>query len=138
VLGLVIAVLVNAASVYDNQIGKDRLDKVAIDNPSVTTAWVDAGFKNAVAGHGATLGIDVQTVHRDPATRGFVSQPKRWVVEQVYGTLMLHRRLVRDYETLTSSSESMVYWSLTALMTRWLTGTSTTTWRPTTNLGLAA
>ncbi|GAA3634300.1 hypothetical protein GCM10022420_003910 [Streptomyces iranensis] len=28
---------------------------------------------------------------------GFVPQPKRWVVEQVNGTLMLHRRLARDY-----------------------------------------
>lgn len=130
VLGLVIAVMVTAASVHDNQIGKDLLDKVSIDNPSVTTAWVDAGFKNAVEHHGTTLGITVETVHRDPATRGFVPQPKRWVVEQVYGNLMLHRRLARDYETLPSSSESMVYWSMTALMTRRLTGTATTTWRP--------
>jgi len=40
------------------------------------------------------------------------------VVEQVYGTLMLHRRLTRDYETLPASSESMVYWSMTDTMTR--------------------
>ena len=45
-----------------------------------------------------TLGIDVEIVERNPADKGFVPQPKRWVVEQTYGILMLHRRLVRDYE----------------------------------------
>ncbi len=80
----------------------------------------------------------METVHRDPQTRGFVPLPKRWVAEQVYGTLMLHRRLVRDYERLTTSAESMVYWSMTDNMTRRLTGTATMTWRSASLLGLAA
>lgn len=129
VLGLVIAVVVTAASVHDNAIGTALLDKVAATNPRVTKAWTDAGFKNAVAAHGAGLGIDVEVVHRDPQTTGFVPLPKRWVAEQVYGTLMLHRRLARDYEALPASSESMIYWSMTDNMTRRLTGTATPTWR---------
>jgi len=100
VLGLLVAVVVMAASVHDNAIGAALLDRVGADNSSVSKAWVDAGFKNAVAAHGAALGIDVQVVARDPSVKGFAPVPKRWVVEQVYGTLMLHRRLVRDYETL--------------------------------------
>lgn len=114
------------------------MDKVAIDNPTVTTAWMDAGFKNAVAEHGAGLGIGVTTVHRDPQIRGFAPLPKRWVVERVYGTLMPHRRLVRDHETRPDSAASMVYWSMTALMTRRLTDTASTTWRPATQPGPAA
>ncbi len=77
VLGLVIAVVVAAASVHDNAIGTALLDKVAAANPSVTKAWTDAGFKNAVAAHGAGLGIDVEVVHRDPHTLGFVPLSKR-------------------------------------------------------------
>jgi transposase len=138
VTGLVIAVVVAAASVHDNAIGIQLLDKVAIDNPAVTKAWVDAGFKNAVTQHGAALGIEVETVRRDPQTKGFAPLPKRWVVEQVYGALMLHRRLARDYERLTASAESMVYWSMADNMTRRLTGTATTTWRSRSLLGLAA
>ncbi|MFI0487109.1 transposase [Actinomadura sp. 9N215] len=99
-----------AASVHDNAIGIGLLDKVSIDNPSVTTAWVDAGFTNAVATYGAGLGIQVAVVSRDRGTRGFARLPKRWVVERAYGTLMLHRRLVRDYERRLASSESMLYW----------------------------
>jgi transposase len=80
----------------------------------------------------------VETVHRDPQAKGFAPLPKRWVVERVYGTLMLHRRLVRDYERRPDSAASMVYWSMTALMTRRLTGIATTTWRPAAQPGLAA
>ncbi|MGP3965968.1 hypothetical protein ACTWPT_59540 [Nonomuraea sp. 3N208] len=62
---------------------------------------------------------------------GFVPQPKRWVVEQTYGTMSLHRRLVRDYEHDQASSESRVYWAMTDVMTRRLTGPSTPAWRDT-------
>lgn len=129
VLGLLIAVTVAAANVHDNAIGTVLLDKVAARNPAVTKAWVDAGFKNAVAVHGAALGIDVEVVHRDRQARGFAPLPKRWVVEQTFGTLMLHRRLARDYETLPASSASMICWSMTDVMTRRLTGITTPTWR---------
>ncbi len=61
-------------------------------------ALVDQGFKSQVVAHGATVGIDVQVVERNPADRAFVPQPKRWVVEQTLGILSFHRRLVRDYE----------------------------------------
>lgn len=76
-LGLLIAVLVVAASVHDNAIGTALLDKVAAHNPSVVKAWVDAGFKNAVAAHGTALGIDVDVVAREPGARGFAPVPKR-------------------------------------------------------------
>lgn len=57
---------------------------------------------------------------------------KRWVIEQTHGTLMLHRRLVRDYEILPASTVSHTLWSSTANLTRRLTGTTTPTWRTTT------
>jgi len=97
-LGLIIAVVVTAASVTDNQVGIKLLDKVAQHTPTVTVAWVDAGFKQDVGVHGAVTGIDVQVVKRSDTKPGFVPVKKRWIVEQVYGTLMLHRRLVREYE----------------------------------------
>ncbi len=129
VLGLIIAVVVVAASVHDNAIGITLLDKVAASAPTVTKAWVDAGFKNAVVAHGARLGIDVEVVQREPGTRGFTPEPKRWVVEQTWGTLMLHRRLARDYEALPVSSVAVVHWSMTDVMLHRLTRTATASWR---------
>jgi transposase len=97
----------------------------------VTKALVDQGFKNTVVDHGARLGIDVEIVERNPADQGFVPQPKRWIVEQTYGTLMLHRRLVRDYEHLPASSESRVYWAMSDVMSRRLTRAPAPSWRST-------
>jgi transposase len=122
VLGLIIAVVMLAASAHENTAGIALLDRVAAATEgTVTKALVDQGFKNAVVAHGAGLGIDVDIVERNPADKGFVPQSKRWVVEQTYGILMFHRRLVRDYEHLPSSSESRVYWAMTDVMSRRLT-----------------
>jgi transposase len=109
VLGLIIAVVVVAARVHDNAIGIALLDKVAAAAPTVTKGWVDAGFKQAVVEYGARLGIDVEIVQREPGARGFTPEPKRWVVEQTFGTLLPHRRLVRDYETRLASSVAMIH-----------------------------
>lgn len=49
--------------------------------------------------------------------------------ERTYGILILHRRLVHDYEHRPASSVSRVYWAMTHVMARRLTGASTPTWR---------
>lgn len=51
--------------------------------------------------HITGLGIGVEIVARNPQDKGFVPQPKRWRVEQTYGILIVHRRLVRDYKAMT-------------------------------------
>ncbi|MFF2129752.1 IS5 family transposase [Streptomyces olivochromogenes] len=130
VLGLVIAVTVLSANTHDNAAGIALLDQVAEHTGgTVEKALVDQGFKNQVATHGTLLGIDVETVQRNPEDKGFVPQPKRWRVEQTYGILILHRRLVRDYEHRPASSASRVYWAMTQVMARRLTGANTPTWR---------
>ncbi|WP_405098509.1 IS5 family transposase [Micromonospora sp. NBC_01412] len=128
-LGLIIAVVVSAASVTDNAIGIQLLDKVVEHTPTVTRAWVDAGFKQDLALHGAVVGIDVEGVKRSDTRPGFVPVRRRWVVEQTYGTLMLHRRLVREYESRPESAVSRTLWASTANIVRRLTGTNTPSWR---------
>ncbi|MFL4909664.1 hypothetical protein ACJ6WF_42625 [Streptomyces sp. MMS24-I2-30] len=107
------------------------LHKVAADTDTDTVqkALVDQGFRNAVVAHGQTVGIEVEIVGRNPAQAGFVPIPRRWIVERAYGILMLHRRLVRDYEHLPRSSESRVSWAMTAVILRRLTGATTGAWR---------
>ena len=129
VIGLVIAVVVMAASVHDNAIGTALLDKVATITGTVSKALVDQGFKNTVVEHGRKIGIDVEIVERNPAGAGFVPQPIRWRVEQTLGRLMLHRRPARDYGSDPRSSESRIYWAISSIVIRRLTGTSTPTWR---------
>lgn len=131
VLGLIIGVAVLAASAPDNAAGTALLTQAADRcGNRLEKALVGQGFKDETVIHGALLGITVETVVRNPAdkAKGFVPQPKRWVVEQVNGTLMLHRRLVREYDHRPDNSASRVYWAATANMTRRLT-TPSPAWR---------
>jgi len=127
-LGLLLAVLVTAASVQDNAGGQALIRELAAGHPAVARAWVDSGYKRAVAEEGARHGIDVQVYTKQPGLKGFHATP-RWPVERTFGWLMLHRRLARDYETLPERSITMIHWSMIDTMSRRLTGESTPTWR---------
>jgi len=129
VLGLLLVVLVTAASVQDTVGGREVLDQVAEKHPNVVKAWVDSGYKRSVVERGAGHGIDVEVVTKEPGQKGFKPLPVRWVIERSIGWLMLHRRLVRDYETLPESSRAMIHWAMIDNMSRRLTGESTQTWR---------
>lgn len=129
--GLVLAVIVTAASLSDNVIGIHLLDQAKSTYPTITKTWVDTGFKNKVIEHGAALGIDVEVVSRNTEKRGFSIVKRRWVVERTLGWLMLHRRLARDYETLPASSEAMIHIASIDNLTRRITDETTPTWRGT-------
>jgi transposase len=129
VMGLLLVVLVTAASVQDTTGGRAVVEQVAAQHPTVRTAWVDSGYKQGVIDEGAQHGIDVQVVTKDPQQRGFKPQRKRWAVERTFGWLMLHRRLVRDYETNPLRSRAMIHWAMIDNMSRRLTGESTPSWR---------
>ncbi|MCE7001327.1 IS5 family transposase [Kibdelosporangium philippinense] len=112
VLGLLLAVIVTAASVQDSAGGQQVLDHLAAAHPTVSAAWVDGGYNNTVIRHGAQRGIRVEVVKR-PSAKGFHVLPRRWVVERSLGWLMQHRRLARDYEALPQRSRTMVHWAMT-------------------------
>jgi transposase len=127
-LGLLLAVVVTAASVSDTAAGKDLIDVVAAEHPRVSKVWVDGGYQTGVWRRGAQYGIDVEVVTRGPSEKGFRVLPRRWVVERTFGWLMQHRRLARDYEALPQRSRAMVFWAMSNTMSRRLAGESTQTW----------
>ena len=100
-------------------------------HPTTTKAWVDQGFKNKFVEHAATLGVDAEVVTREPGTRGFHVLKRRWAVERTIGWLMLHRRLARDYETLTMSSEAMIHLAMIDNVSKRITDETTPTWMET-------
>ena len=130
-LGLLLAVIVLAASVPENNAEIRVLDQAKALHPTITKAWVDQGFKNRFVEHAAALGIDAEVVTRDPAARGFHVLKRRWVIERTIGRLMLHRRLVRDFETLPESSEAMIHLAMIDNVSKRITGETTPTWRGT-------
>jgi transposase len=129
VLGLILVLIVTAASVHDTVGGRELIDRVAATQPRVTKAWVDSGYRQSVIDRGATHNIDVEVVTKQPNQKGFIPQHKRWAVERTFGWIMQHRRLSRDYETLPEHSRTMIHWAMIDVMSRRLTGESTPSWR---------
>ncbi len=122
-LGLVLRVLVTAASQTEREGGKQVLSRVKQMDKKVwrlTTIWADGGFDGPtfmqwVMDHCRWI---VEIVLRPQQTKGFVVLKKRWVVERTFGWLMGCRRLVRDYELLPETSETLIYLAMIRIMVR--------------------
>ncbi|MFI1506209.1 hypothetical protein [Streptomyces sp. NPDC020597] len=81
--------------------------------------WAAGGYTGCLAEYClAMLALVLAIVKRSDDMRGFVVLPKRWIVERFFAHLMRTRHLARDYEHRTTSSEPMICWSMTLLMTR--------------------
>ena len=130
-LGLLLAVVVCAVSVSENNARIRAITQAKAVHPTIAKAWVDTGFKNQFVEHAATLGITAEVVHRNPEVKGFHILKRRWVVERTIGWLMLHRRLASDYETLPASSEAVIHLAMIDNVSRRITDESTPTWRGT-------
>jgi transposase len=127
-LGLLLAVIVTAASVQDRD-GACRLLAVLRERFStITLVWADGGYAGRLVTWACqVLALTVTIVKRSDDTKGFVVLPRRWVVERTFGWLMRYRRLTRDYERRPEHHEAMVLWATIAIMTRQLARTTSGT-----------
>jgi len=122
-LGLVLRVVVTAASVPEREGGKLVLQSVHQMGAAVSRLyliWVDGGYSGNSFLQWAmdTFRWVIQVVLRPEQTRGFILLKKRWVVERTFGWFNWSRRLSKDYERLPTSSEAMIYISMIRLMVR--------------------
>lgn len=62
--------------------------------------------------------VRLEIVRRPEGTKGFLLLPKRWVVERTFGWFNRYRRLSKDYEFLTQTSETMIRVVMIHLMVR--------------------
>jgi putative transposase len=53
-------------------------------------------------------GWELEVVEREPGSRGFSIQPRRWVVERSFAWLIRNRRLAKDYERKVQTSEILI------------------------------
>ena len=111
--------VVHPADVQDRDGAKLVLDKARGWFPSLRLIWADGGYAGAlIEWVQATCGCVLQTVLRPVGVKGFVLLPHRWVVERTFGWLYRYRRLSKDYEYLTSVSETMIVVAMIQLMAR--------------------
>jgi transposase len=118
-IGLLVVVLVTAASVQDRDGGRLVLDKARMAMPSIVLVWADGGYAGrCVEFARRMLRITLHIVRKPEGQRTFEVLPRRWVVERTLSWLVRCRRLDRDYERLPSHAEAMVKWAMIGLMTR--------------------
>ncbi|MFJ8747716.1 IS5 family transposase [Embleya sp. NPDC127516] len=118
-LGLLLTVLVTAADVTDRSGARTMLARLGGPLRKIRLVWADGSYTGPLVDWAAAQpGIALTVVKRTDDTRGFTVLPRRWVVERTFGWLMRSRRLARDYETLPTSSEAIVHWSMSMLMSR--------------------
>ncbi len=118
-MGLLLAVVVHAASIQDRLGAPLVLSKLWGRFPRLKVIWADGGYTGELiywcAYFGAWL-LDI--ILRSDKAKGFQVLPRRWVVERTFAWLNQYRRLSKDYEELTSSSEGMIYLAMIQLMVR--------------------
>jgi putative transposase len=118
-MGMLLAVVVTAASVDDAQGAKEALACVNADGfPRLRVVWADSKYHNYelynwMAEHAH---YQLQIVSRPAGAKGFVLLPKRWVAERTFAWLGRARRLSKDYEKLIETSEAMIMISAIHMM----------------------
>jgi putative transposase len=123
-LGLLMAVIVTAASVSDPAGARLLFPHLGGACKKLRLIWVDGAYRGQVVEWAAQHRRFVLRVTLRPdGCKGCVLLPRRWVVERTLGWLNQSRRLSKDYERLPQSSEAMIYLSMTPLMLRRLTAT---------------
>jgi putative transposase len=114
-LGLLLAVVITAASVQDRDAARPLLWNLHRACRRIRLIWADAVYAGKLAAWAASLKMTLQIVaRRNP--HAFEVLPRRWVVERTFAWISKHRRTVRDYERLPASHEAMILWAMTALM----------------------
>jgi putative transposase len=118
-MGLLLVVIVHAANIQDRDGAKLLFEKAKNRFPRLQLLWADGGYAGKLVGWVKSVcGWVLQIVKRSDKVKGFKLLPRRWVVERTFGWLGRNRRLSKDYEARTETSEAMIYWAMTRLMVR--------------------
>jgi putative transposase len=120
-MGLILLVLVHPADVQDRDGARLLLSALVGRFPRLQLVWADAGYAGpllidwVIQKLGQRLRIEI--VRRMEEHR-FSVVKKRWIVERTFGWLGRCRRLSKDYEALTRTSENWIRLAMIGVMLR--------------------
>lgn len=120
-LGLLIAVVITAASVQDRD-GAKLVFEEARGETRLEKIWADGGYAGKLVGFTAEeFGWDLEIVKRSDDVKGFKVLPHRWVVERTFGWLGRYRLFCREHEATIASSRTDIHLAMSHIMLRRLT-----------------
>jgi transposase len=116
-LGLIWALWVTTADQQDRDGGRWLLSQFRHLLPRSREIIADSGFsRKFIDWVRRVCGWTVTTTAT--VAKGFKVHPRRWVVERTFAWLVSYRRLVKDYECHTETSEAMIHAAMIHLMLR--------------------
>ena len=103
--------VVHAANIQDRDGAKLVFNKLSQRTQySLKKIWADGAYRGKLIDWVyQNINCVLKIVERDPALKYFQVLPRRWVVERTFAWLGRYRRLSKDYEHCTKSSEGMIY-----------------------------
>jgi putative transposase len=118
-VGSLLAVVVHSAHIQDRDGAKLVLAQLVGKFSRLKLIWADGGYAGKRIDWTRELGHWIlEIVKRSDDVTGFQVLPKRWIVERTFAWFGRYRRLSKDYETLTESSEATTYLAMIHLMLR--------------------
>ncbi len=114
--------VVTAASVQDRDGALQLLDVLRSKLSRLRLIWADQAYAGELIAWLWALRpwrkVRLAIVKRPEGTQGFLLLPKRWIVERTFGWFGRYRRLSKDDEYLTQTSEAMIRVAMIHLMVR--------------------
>ena len=122
-VGHLLKVVVHTADIQDRDGAKLLLMALtSMLRLRILKIWADGGYRGALIDwcwqYMKTL---LTVVSPPPSQKGFSVLPRRWVVERTFAWLGNYRRLSKDYEECTQSSEGMIYLASIHITLKYLT-----------------
>ena len=123
-MGLLLAVVVHPANIQDRDGAKLVIDKLTGRFPRMRLVWADAGYAGKlIEWVWALTGWALEIVKRPRDSHHFQVLPRRWVVERTFAWLSRCRRMSKDYEALSDTTEVWTHIAMVHLMLRRLAPT---------------
>jgi putative transposase len=104
--------------VQDRDAAKTLLAQIQSQLPRLRVVRADAAYSAVVARVAQTYRFVLTTILRPLGLKGFVVLPKRWIAQRTFGWFGRSRRLSKDYEANSRSSEAWIYLAVIHRMSR--------------------
>ena len=115
-LGLVLAVVIQSASIQDRDGAVDVVNKLYESWKKVVKIFADGGYRGKLINTIKTkFKIELEIIKRDEL-HTFKILPKRWIVERTFAWIDTNRRNSKNYERLNNTSLAMVHLSAIRIM----------------------